>query len=57
MTREEREQRMIEIPTPYMRENEAREHVHRLRTDPAHSREEGKVLWEVAEHAGIILLR
>jgi hypothetical protein len=55
MTREEREQRMVEILTPYMGEKEAREHVHRLRTDPAYFREEGRVLREVAEQQGIIL--
>jgi hypothetical protein len=33
---------------------EAREHVHRLRTDLAYAEEEHRILREVAEAAGII---
>ena len=57
MTREEREQCMVEILTPYIGEQEAREHVHRLRTDPIYSQEDSRMLQEVAEQAGIILWR
>lgn len=54
MTREERDQLKVEILTPYMGAKEAREHVHRLRTDSAYAEEEHRIRIEVAEEAGII---
>jgi hypothetical protein len=54
MTREERDQRMIEILTPYMGEEGARAHVHRRRTDPAYAEEQRRIVREVAEQAGIL---
>ena len=54
MTREERAQRMIEILTPYIGEEGARAHVHRLRTDPAYFNEHLEAVKEVAERAGVI---
>ena len=52
MTREEREKLMVEIFTPYIGEERARAHVHRLRTDPAYFREVDRVLREVCGAAG-----
>jgi hypothetical protein len=57
MTSEERGQLMIEILAPYVGEERARAHVHRLRTDPAYFQEELRIINEVAERAGIILGR
>jgi hypothetical protein len=57
MTREEREQLMVEILSPYMGEETARAHVHRLRTDSAYAEEELRITKEVSEQAGIILWR
>lgn len=53
MTQEERAQFMIEILTPYIGEERARAHVHRLRTDLAYFQEHVETLREVAERAGI----
>ena len=52
MTPEEREKLMIEIFTPYIGEERARAHVHRLRTDPAYFRENLQMVREVGERAG-----
>ena len=57
MTREEREKLMIKIFTPYIGEEGARAHVHRLRTDPAYFEEHLKTVREVGERAGIISWR
>jgi hypothetical protein len=57
MTREEREKLMIEIFTPYIGEERARAHVHRLRTDPAYFEEHLKAVREVGERANIISWR
>ena len=54
MTRQERDQCMIEILTPYVGEEKACEHVHRLRTDPAYAQDHARRLRELAEQAGII---
>ena len=54
MTREEREKLMVEIFTPYIGEERARAHVHRLRTDPAYFRENLQMVREVGERAGTI---
>jgi hypothetical protein len=53
MTREERGQLMIEILTPYMGEKDAREHVHRVRTDPAYAEEERRMFRELEDQVGI----
>jgi hypothetical protein len=53
MTRQEREQTMIEILTPHCGEEAARKHVHRLRIDLAYAEEVRRILSEVAEQAGI----
>ena len=57
MTREEREKLMVEIFTPYIGEERARAHVHRLRTDPAYFRENLQMVREVGERAGTISWR
>ena len=57
MTREEREKLMVEIFTPYIGEERARAHVHRLRTDPAYFRENLQMVREVGERANIISWR
>ena len=49
MTREERAKLMIEIFTPYIGEERARAHVHRLRTDPTYFRENLQMVREQAE--------
>jgi hypothetical protein len=54
MTREEREQLMIEIFSPYMGEERARAYVLRMRTDPAYAEEQRRILNEVMEQAGIM---
>ena len=54
MTREERDKLLIEILTPYMGEERACAHVHRLRTDPVYAEEDRRIIREVAEEAGII---
>jgi predicted nucleotidyltransferase component of viral defense system len=54
MTREERDQLKVEILTPYMGAKEAREHVHRLRTDPAYAEEERRAFRELKDQVGII---
>jgi hypothetical protein len=55
MTPEEREKLMIEIFTPYIGEERARAHVHRLRTDPRYFRENFQMVREVGERAGLPL--
>jgi hypothetical protein len=57
MTREERKKLMIEIFTPYIGEERARAHVHRLRTDPAYFRENLQMVREVGERGNIISWR
>jgi len=57
MTREERGQLMVELLAPYFGEERARDHVHRLRTDPEYLQEELRLLREVTKEAGIILRR
>jgi hypothetical protein len=57
MTREEREKLIIEIFTPYIGEERARAHIHRLRTDPAYFRENLQMVREVGERANIISWR
>ena len=54
MTREEREQLMIEIFSPYMGEERACAYVLRMRTDPAYAEEQRRILNEVMEQAGIM---
>ena len=53
MTREEREQLMVEILTPYMGEKDAREYVLRLRTDPVFAEEQRRMLRELEDQVGI----
>ena len=57
MTPEEREQLMVEILTPYMGEKDAREHVHRLRTDPAYAEKDRQMMEELENEVGIIRRR
>jgi hypothetical protein len=54
MTREEREQLMVEILTPYMGEKDAREYVHRVRTDPAYAEEQRRMFRGLENEVGII---
>jgi hypothetical protein len=54
MTPEERDKLLIEILTPYMGEERACAHVHRLSTDPAYAEEDRRILREIGEQAGII---
>jgi hypothetical protein len=53
MTWEERGQLMVEILTPYMGEKDAREHVHRLRTDPAYDEKDRRMMEELENQVGI----
>jgi hypothetical protein len=48
---------LCEILTPYIGEERARAHVHRLRTDPAYFEEHLKAVREVGERANIISWR
>jgi hypothetical protein len=54
MTREQRDQCMIEILTPYIGEKKARAHVDRLRTDPAYCEEHRMMLAKLGQREGIL---
>jgi hypothetical protein len=57
MTPEEREQRMVEILAPYLGEKEAREHVHRVRSDPAYAEEQRRMMEELKNEVGFVRRR